>query len=117
MEWNEFLVRFAFELSKILLPVIAGFLVALINAWRRKLLADLEASKPQLAWFLQEGAKMAVQAAEQAGAAELIEDKKQYALNALQMYLDNHGFEDFDIETLEAAIEAEVLKVNAGRLE
>lgn len=114
MEWNEFLVKFAFELSKILLPVIAGFLVALINTWRRKLLADLEAHSPELSWYLIEGAEMAVQAAEQAGVAGLIDDKKQYALNTLQRYLDSHGLEDFDIDVLEAAIESEVLKVNAG---
>jgi len=112
MEWRDVAVKFVFELSILLVPVIAGFLIALLRAWTQKLLAELEATRPKLAHYLYTGAKMAVEAAEQAGVAGFVDDKKQYALNVLQRYLDEHGFEEFDIELLEAAIEAEVLRVN-----
>lgn len=112
MKWHDIAVKFVFELSILLVPVIAGFLIALLKAWTQKLLADLEATKPQFAHYLYTGAQMAVEAAEQAGVAGFVDDRKQYALNILQKYLDTHGFEEFDIDLLEAAIESEVLRVN-----
>ena len=51
-----------------------------------------------------------IRAAEQMELAGFIEDKKQYALNIAQAYLNEHGWDEFDIDLLEAAIEAEVLK-------
>jgi DNA-directed RNA polymerase specialized sigma24 family protein len=79
---------------------------ALIKKW----LAELEAAKPELAGYIRQAVEIAVLAAEQMEIGGFIEDKKQYALNIAQAYLNEHGWDEFDIDVLEAAIEAEVLK-------
>ena len=109
-EFLDLLQRFAYELAVLILPVIAGFVVAALKVLIAKWLADIEASKPQLANFLREAAEIAVAAAEKAHLSEFIEDKKQYALNVMQAYLNEHGWDEVDIDVLEAAIEAEVIK-------
>jgi precorrin isomerase len=52
-------------------------------------------------------ARTAVYAAEQAGAADLIEDKKDYAIEVAEMWLESKRL-PIDIEMIEAAIEAAV---------
>ena len=84
------------------------FLLTLVlkNKW----LQELENSKPELRWYLDEAVDIAVRAAEQSKFADFIEDKKAYAFEIAQLWLDAHGWEEVDIDVLEAAIEAEVLK-------
>lgn len=108
---NEFLVTFAFELSKALLPILVSSLVGLVVVWSKKLLADIQASEPDLYTYLTEAVSIGVMAAEKAGATEMINDKKDYAMGIAQRYLNNSGWENYDIEVLEAAIEAEVLRM------
>ena len=102
--------EFAFNLAVVLLPIIAGFIVAALRALVKKWLAELEASKPSLYWVLEEAVEIAVRAAEQSEMAGFIDDKKQYAFNIVQAWLDARGWDEIDVEILEAAIEAEVLK-------
>lgn len=109
-EFVDLLQKFAFELAVLALPIISGFLIAALRALVKKWLAELEASKPKLSGYLKEAVEMAVAAAEQSNLAGFVEDKKQFALNIAQVWLDEHGWNEVDIDLLEAAIEAEVIK-------
>ena len=109
-EFVNLLQEFVFNLMVLALPVLAVFLIALLKAQVKKALAEVEKAKPHVyknLWFY---AEMAVQAAEQMELAGFVSDKKLYALDIVQKRLNANGFEEFDIEVLVAAIEAEVLK-------
>ena len=110
-EFINLLQEFAFNLAVLALPVISAFLIALLKAWIDKVLADVEAQRPKLAEAIKEAVSLAVKAAEGMELGGFIEDKKQYALNIAQNWLDSEGWDEVDIDVLEAAIEAEVLKV------
>jgi len=110
-ELINLLQEFAFNLAVLALPVISAFLIALLKAWIDKVLADVEAQRPKLAEAIKEAVSLAVKAAEGMELGGFIEDKKQYALNIAQNWLDSEGWDEVDIDVLEAAIEAEVLKV------
>ena len=110
---NDFvnlLQEFAFGLAVAILPLLSAALVAAVGVLIKKWLAELEAAKPELNWYLMEAVSIAIYAAEQAGLQGFAEDKLQYALNIAQEYLNEHGWEEINVVVLEAAIEAEVLK-------
>ena len=109
-DFINLLQDFAFNLAVVLLPIIAGFIVAALRALVKKWLAELEASKPSLYWVLQEAVEIAVRAAEQSELAGFVEDKKQYAFQIAQQWLDERGWDEVSVDILEAAIEAEVMK-------
>ena len=109
-QFIDLLQKFAFELAVLALPIISGFVIAALRALVKKWLGELEASKPKLYWYLDEAAELAVAAAEKMNASEFIDEKKQYALEIMQSWLDAHGWDEVDIELLEAALEAEVLR-------
>jgi len=109
-EFVNLLQEFAFNLAVALLPIIAGFVVAALNALVKKWLQELENSKPELSFYIFEAARLAVGAAEKMDFSGFIDGKKQYAIEIAQSYLDAHGWSEVDIDLLEAAIEAEVLK-------
>jgi len=109
-DFVDLLQKFAFELAVLALPIISGFVIAALRALVKKWLAELEASKPELASYLREAVEMAVVAAEQANLAGFVENKKQYAFQVAQQWLDAHGWNEVNVDVLEAAIEAEVLK-------
>ena len=109
-QFIDLLQKFAFELAVLALPIISGFVIAALRALVKKWLGELEASKPKLYWYLDEAASLAVAAAEKMNASEFIDEKKQYALEIMQSWLDAHGWDEVDIELLEAALEAEVLR-------
>jgi len=102
--WGDFVTAFALALIPVVVPLVVGW-VKLLFA---KAQAELEAWSPSLSSVLETGAKLAIMAAEQANAAKLIEDKKEYAEEVLQLYLDSHGYTSIDIELIGAAIEAAV---------
>ena len=107
-EFVNVLQEFGFEiLLTIILPFVAQALIALTKKW----LVELERAKPELMWYLQQAVEVAVKAAEQTYAKELFAEKKQYAFNVAQAFLDAHGWDEVDIELLSAAIEAEVLRL------
>ena len=109
-QFIDLLQKFAFELAVLALPIISGFVIAALRALVKKWLGELEASKPKLYWYLDEAASLAVAAAEKMSASEFIDEKKQYALEIMQSWLDAHGWDEVDVELLEAALEAEVLR-------
>ena len=102
--WSNFITAFSLALIPIVVPVVIAW-VKLILA---KATAALESWNPSFAQVLEDGAKLAVTAAEQAGIAKLITEKKEYAIEVLQMYLTAHGCPNIDVELIAAAIEAAV---------
>ena len=109
-EFVNFLQTWAFELAKLLLPIIAAFCVAALRALTKKWLAEMEAKKPKLKYYLEEAVELAVKSAEQAKLAGFVEDKKTHAMVIAQEYLNAHGWDEVDLDLLDSAIEAEVLK-------
>lgn len=92
-----------------LLPVVVVFVVRWIKLQGDKLLAQIEAEKPELLYELRAVAAMAVNAAEQANVAGLIVQKKEYALSIAEKYLTDRGWH-VDLDVISAAIEAAVRK-------
>ena len=106
-ELINILQKFGFEiLLTVILPFIASALVALTKKW----LVELEEKKPMLWAYLDKAVEVGVAAAEKAGAVGYIENKKQYAFQIAQQWMDEHGWDEVNVDLLEAAIEAEVLK-------
>lgn len=105
---NEFLSKFAeavlLAAVPVVVPLVVGWLVSQVQIARARLASEL----PDLYWVLNNAAKLAVDAAEQAGIAKLITDKKRYAIEVAELYLAEKGI-DIDIELIDAAIEAAVL--------
>ena len=104
--WSEFITKFALALIPVVVPLVVA---KVFQLWAKGKQALTEWN-PTLAYVLEAGAKMVVSAAEQAGAAQLIADKKEYAINALQKYLADHGFGKVDLVVIDAAIEDAVKK-------
>jgi len=113
-QFVDLLQEFLYNLALVALPIIAGFVIAILKAWLSKILQDVENSKPELADAIKLAVSLAVQAAEGMELSGFISDKKQYALEIVQVWLDEKGWDEVDIDILEAAIEAEVLSVFNG---
>lgn len=105
---DEFWKEFAQSLLMAFAPIIAGLIAGYIAVAIKRLWAKIQADKPELAYTLDTIARIAVQAAEQAGASGYIEDKKQYAIEFIQSYLDAQGWGVIDIAMIEGAVEAAV---------
>ena len=103
--------KFLFLIAQALLPILAGYVVVFVKKFLDLQMAKLEQNNPTLADGIRQAVSLAVKAAEQAGAAGLIEDKKDYAIAIAQRWLDEQGWDEFDVDILEAAIEAEVLRL------
>lgn len=101
--WSEFLQ----SLLIAILPVLASMLVAVLGAQFKLLWAKAKSYNPDMTDMLEWAARIAVHAAEQAGAAELITDKKAYALDVAEKWLATKGLQ-IDLDLLDAAIEAAV---------
>ena len=99
------------------LPVLASLAVGALYAWARKTWAQFKEHSPDIAYILEEAASMAVMAAEQAGAAGYITEKKEYALGIAQAFLNAKGIK-IDLALLDAAIEAAVFKeLNSNKIQ
>lgn len=103
------LQEFVMGLLVLALPILAGYAIRALKVWGDKLIDHVE-DKGSLYWALEQAVEIAVRAAEKMNFSEFIDDKKAYAFEIAQRYLDNEGWEEIDVELLEAAIEAEVLK-------
>ena len=108
MDWMPILSKVLEAVLIALLPPLAVGLVGLVVALFRKWWIQAKEYAPQITDLLEEAAKLAVRAAEQAGIAELIEDKKQYAIQIVELWLEARGV-TVDIDLIDAAIEAAVL--------
>lgn len=106
-EFQDFLVKFLTYFALSLIPIVVPLMVAKAKQWLAEGKASLQAWTPTLAGALEMGAKLAVNAAEQAGAAGLLESKKEYAVDALKGYMRNYGY-NVDLHVIDAAIEAAV---------
>jgi len=71
-------------------------------------------ARPDLATLLEQGADVAVHAAEQIGVPKLLEQgysgKRAYALDIAQRFLDQHGLKGVSADLILAAIERAVLQ-------
>lgn len=92
-----------------LLPILVVFVIKWVKAKTDAALAELEENSPSIHWLLTEAADMAVKAAEQLGLSGVIEDKREYAFQIVQAYLDAKDI-DIDVELIYAAIEAAVIE-------
>jgi hypothetical protein len=102
--WGKIITAMLITLITYLLPVV----LTRVTVQIKKAKAELKAKRPDLYNTLVVGANMAVSAAEQAGLANIITDKKQYAIGVLQGYLKAHGWGSIDVETIDGAIESAV---------
>jgi len=111
MDAGNTLTNFLATLAQALLIIAIPIVVAGAFMWVRQKAAEIKAnlSKEQLA-MIDKGVKMAVSAAEQAGFSGLLEtgrEKKQYAIDAVQKYMDRAGV-PIDVEEIATLIESEV---------
>ena len=96
----------------VLLPVIVVAVIGVLYAYARKVWAQIESARPELAQQLAMYARIAVEAAEQAGLAKLIDDKKTYATEIVVRWLETKGLGWVDIPLIEAEIERQVGEMN-----
>lgn len=102
--WKEFAQSLLLAFAPIIAALVAGWLAVTI----KRVWANIQAEKPELAYTLETIARIAVRAAEQAGASDYILDKKTYAIDFVQSYLTAQGWGIIDVSVIEAAIEAAV---------
>ena len=114
MDWMPILSKVIEAILIAILPPLAVLIVSAAVAYAKKLWADLKVRYPSVTELIEEAAVFAVQAAEQAGAAELIKDKKQYAIQIAEAWLEANHITT-DLHLIDAAIEKAVLELfNSG---
>ena len=109
MENNIILSAVLQGLLEFLLPIVAVAIISVLVSWAKLLWQKARLWNPDATDLLEEAAKVAVTAAEQAGAAKLISDKKVYAMDIAERWLAEHGIH-LDIELIDAAVEAAVYR-------
>jgi hypothetical protein len=110
MDWNwllqagkDFLSYFIQALTVALVPALVAALVAYIT---RKL-QEIKLAQPDITRALSFMMPIFVQAAEQAKLAELIEDKKEYAISLAQTWLNEKGWK-LDLALISGVVEQAV---------
>jgi hypothetical protein len=112
---EELFAIFASVINALLLaalPVLAGVALGAAYAWGRKTWAEFQSMRPDVAYQLAMYARIAVEAAEQAGAAKLIQNKKAYAIEVTQTWLEQIGLRGVDAALIAAEIERQVRQMN-----
>ena len=113
MEIQELLLNlfteFVMEVLKVLVPVAATAASAWVIGKATAIWQQIKAERPNVSYWMQEAVRIAVIAAEQLGANDVISDKLVYAMGIAQEYLNDRGFGNVNLEILRALIEAEVL--------
>ena len=109
MENNIILSAVLQGLLEFLLPIAAVAIISAVVSWARLAWERAKSWNGDATDLLEEAARVAVTAAEQAGAAYLINDKKAYAMDIAERWLAEHGIH-LDIELIDAAVEAAVYK-------
>lgn len=102
----DFINQFLLGALGILAPIVLGMLAAWLKAKMDQVKAGM---KSEDLYLLQALASVAVKAAEQAKLAELIEDKKAFAVDYVAKYAESQGLK-FDVHAIAGAIEAAVLE-------
>ncbi len=111
MDAGTTLTNFLATLAQSLLIIAIPIVVAGLFMWVRQKAAEIKQnlSKEQLE-MIEKGVKIAVSAAEQAGFSGLLQtgnEKKQYAIDAVQRFLDRSGV-PIDVDEIATLIESEV---------
>lgn len=110
MDWMPVLSK---VIEAILIAILPPLVVALITFLIVKAKDVWERAKqwnPTVTQYLEQAASFAVQAAEQAGAANLIKDKKEYAIQIAEAWLAANHITT-DLHLIDAAIEKAVLEL------
>ena len=115
-EINPILVSSLNAVLLVALPLLAAAAIAATLTWARKQWDELQRSQPTLAEQLEFYARIAVEAAEQAGASKIIERKKEYALKILSHWLLQVGLGNISTELLAAEIERQVREMNMRKI-
>ena len=110
MEWMPILSKVIEAILIAILPPLVAFLVSVGLAYAKRVWGDLKQRYPSVTDLVEQAAVFAVQAAEQAGAAELIKDKKQYAIQIAEAWLEANHITT-DLHLIDAAIEKAVLEL------
>lgn len=109
MEINGILSAMAQSVLEFILPILAVSLVSFLIAKAKETWEKAKDWNPSVTLLLEQSVKVAVRAAEQAGAAGLIHDKRAYAFDVAEKWLKARGV-TLDIDLIYAAIEAAVYK-------
>ena len=107
MEWNTVLSAVLQSLLEFLLPIVAVAIISALMSWARLLWANAKRWNEPATELLAQAVRVAVRAAEQAGAADLTKNKREYAFNVAEEWLKARGIK-LDTELIYAAIEAAV---------
>jgi len=110
VEWMPIVSKVLEAVLIAILPPLAAAMVAWMVAKAKEGWARAKLWNPTVTDLIEEAAKFAVRAAEQAGAAELIADKKAYALQIAEAWLAQRNITT-DLDLIDAAIEAAVLEL------
>jgi biotin operon repressor len=110
--FSAFLQNVLMSVGVLAFSSLIGVAIALI----KKFWAEAKATNPDLFAEVERIALMVVDAAEQAGVTQIIEDKKQYALDLAEQFLALQGIK-VDLHLVEAAIEAAVKAMKDDGLE
>ena len=112
---NKVLFDFLNLFLQAVLPVLAAALAGWLYSQARLAWQKFQNARPDIADSIQWAAEIAVRAAEQANLGGLIDDKKHYALQFAQRWLELKKI-PIDLEALDGAIEAAVWsEINADQ--
>lgn len=109
IDWTVILSQVLQAVLIVVLPPVAVFIVKFLQAKILMLWEEAKAWSPTITELVEQAARFAVVAAEQAGAAQLIQDKKAYAIEIAGDWLLEHGV-DVNLDLVSAAIEKAVLE-------
>ena len=98
------------------LPVLAVAVIGAVWSWGRAQWAQFRAMQPDVAEVLARYARIAVEAAEQAGAAKLIKNKKNYAIEITAGWLAQNGWSGIQVDLIAAEIERQVREMKRSDL-
>lgn len=109
----DVLSKFVESFLVALAPVLASLVVAWVSLQVKAMWAKFKEKNPEISYYLEQAAQMAVIAAEQANLSGLAIEKKEYALAIAEKYLEETLGLQIDLDLIAAAIEAEVFKRHA----
>jgi hypothetical protein len=110
MDWMPILSKVVEAILIATLPPLAVALVSFVIGLAKKAWLEFKLANPLISEWVETAAEFAVKAAEQAGAAELISDKKAYAMQIAETWLIAHNI-TVDLDLIDAAIEKAVLEL------
>lgn len=105
VDWSVIVGDVITQVLRVIIPV----LVALVLKWAVEVWAKVKTEKPDLAAVLDYAVDLAVHAAEQIFGEGAGEQKKAYAIEAVERFLAERGV-FIDVDVIADAIEAEVYK-------